>query len=128
MTRTIASSPRQRPEALKRSSTRALIQRGITVPNPNASWKKIFVTSRNEIFYDQNLKIPNAQAAVSFAIDADSEGYLRIVDFDVADMNGGSAVLTADQAKALQQFFETNEDYKFHWQRMSPDLRRRILG
>jgi len=106
----------------------ALRRRGITVPNPNASWKRVFVTSQNEVFYDQNLRIPNAQAVVSFAIDADSRGYLRIVEFDVTDMTGGSAVLTADQTKALQQFFEAGDDYKFQWQRMSPDLRRRLLG
>jgi HEAT repeat protein len=106
----------------------ALRRRGITVPNPNASWKRIFVTSKNEIFYDQHLKIPNAQAVVAFAIDADSDGYLRIVEFEVTDMNGESAVLTADQAKALQKFFEASDDYNFQWQRMSPDLRRRILG
>lgn len=106
----------------------ALGRRGITVLNPNAHWKKVFVTSQNEVFYDTNLKIPNTQAVVEFAIDADSDGYKSIVDFEVIGVNGEATTLTPEQAKALGRFFELSDDYKSQWRRMSPDLRRRILG
>lgn len=112
----------------KEVATAALRRRGISAPNPNTNWAKVFVASNNEVFRDTNLRIPNVRVVVTFGIEADAEGYPRMVEFDIADINGESAVLTADQGKALKRFFEASEDYNMQWHRTSRDLRNRILG
>lgn len=105
----------------------ALKRRGIAVPNPNASWKKVFVTVKNEV-YDTTLKIPDEHLVVAFAIDAASDGYLRIIEFEVTNTSGQSATLTRAQAKALEQFFVNSSDYIHQWSRMPAEVRQRILG